>query len=756
MQAFGTCSAVRLRVFDVGKPRFTSSRRRIVEVGPATPASTMSSMSNRTSASLIELDIGASSPSTQLRLSSGDQTVTGVRHGSPESPVAIFWTMRYALAERWQFGRDTEQTCGKAKTDDVPKQCFHQREPAKVWRLLTGTTRVLGNPRERCVQFLLVMGRMGHEDCLFLDVYTAAVKKTGGIDTSADLPVIMWFHGGAYLMGDKYQNGIHDARQFAQERKAVVVTVNYRLGVMGFLSHPSLKQNNFGLHDQFLAMQWMNKHAKAFGGNPAALTIVGQSAGAMSICAHLASPQSRPLFHAAVLQSGNCDGGFLWSPASTAKRQGQIFLRALFGRIRGCHSQSRFLTYDPPVVNSDYGGKGTWSKWYYAQTKCKDIPKLAQLVTLCGDIFRIPEGESKKNDYIRIRLPFAGIGPCDNEYNDCEKPSRDKQAFRHVDDDGDSFDRRLFQCASLLNPSHIWVNRFGLSEAPRTEAPWGMMKIAKSIFGVDITGLPAQLPWRPAFGFEPGHGSPLLQADAGDKPHTGLVRHPLTYLKEGPPLEKNVIIGWTSEEGSIFAPVLGAFVPEVNTSGKKTLDLDDLEEGGMDIGVKVICVHAPEQCPDLINQLRTRKRYTEEDMVVTKMITDYLFACPQLRSARALANQPPAPPKGLVELVGAAAGQSAPQGATRAWVFRYEIDNVLKKTGLRRHTGAFHMSDVFAVFNCGNLPLVMRPGITWNAEDQEISRAFQESLIQLGPCTTSLKENWHPLTQTDRDRKSVV
>jgi para-nitrobenzyl esterase len=118
---------------------------------------------------------------------------------------------------------------------------------------------------------------------------------------------MVWIHGGGFLNGSA---DIYDARWMAAQGDIVVVTVNYRLGALGFLAHPALSPDgnigNYGLADQQAALRWVRDNIAEFGGDPAKVTIAGESAGAMSVCDHLVAPDSAGLFRAAILQSGPC------------------------------------------------------------------------------------------------------------------------------------------------------------------------------------------------------------------------------------------------------------------------------------------------------------------------------------------------------------------------------------------------------------------------------------------------------------------
>ncbi|WP_283135444.1 carboxylesterase/lipase family protein [Rhizohabitans arisaemae] len=138
------------------------------------------------------------------------------------------------------------------------------------------------------------------EDCLYLNVTTPA-EQTGG-----KRPVIVWIHGGSlmYGTGDMY------GPDSLVANGAVVVSMNYRLGVMGFLSDPSQPgADGLGLEDQQAALRWVRANVDAFGGDPDNVTIMGQSGGGYSVCGHLVSPSSAGLFQKAIVQSAPCATG---------------------------------------------------------------------------------------------------------------------------------------------------------------------------------------------------------------------------------------------------------------------------------------------------------------------------------------------------------------------------------------------------------------------------------------------------------------
>src|ERR1700722_6873736 len=145
-------------------------------------------------------------------------------------------------------------------------------------------------------------GRSVSEDCLTLNVW--APNSSAG----EPLPVMVWIHGGGFINGS---GDIYDSRWLAARGHIIVVTLNYRLGALGFLAHPALGANNdvgnYGFADQQAALRWVRDNIAKFGGDPNKVTVAGESAGAMSVCDHLVAPGSAGLFRAAIIGSGPCE-----------------------------------------------------------------------------------------------------------------------------------------------------------------------------------------------------------------------------------------------------------------------------------------------------------------------------------------------------------------------------------------------------------------------------------------------------------------
>lgn len=219
-------------------------------------------------------------------------TSSGRLHGLATSSAREFLGVRYALpptgARRW--------------TDP---------QPAPAASGVVDATR----PGARCAQGSGASASTS-EDCLFLNVTTPLDQKPG-----EKLPVMVWWHGGGFTSG---AGSDYDAQRLASQGHVVVVTVNYRLGAFGYLGLPGLAgSGDFGFADQVAATRWAKTNAAAFGGDPNNLTVFGESAGGMSACALLTSPQATGLVERVAISSGSClldwptGGLFPGTPAQT-------------------------------------------------------------------------------------------------------------------------------------------------------------------------------------------------------------------------------------------------------------------------------------------------------------------------------------------------------------------------------------------------------------------------------------------------------
>jgi para-nitrobenzyl esterase len=199
------------------------------------------------------------------------------------------------------------------------------REPARRSGVLYAY-----NYADDCVQcriisntFPISSSKTQSEDCLYLNIWRPA--KAG------KFPVMVWIHGGALIFGSGAIPS-YDGTDLATRQDVVVVTINYRLGSLGFLAHEALVDDadgydggstgNYGLLDQIAALKWVQNNIAAFGGNPDNVTIFGESAGAWSVFTLMSSPLAKGLFHKAIAQSGSTDASY---PSDEAFALGQRF-----------------------------------------------------------------------------------------------------------------------------------------------------------------------------------------------------------------------------------------------------------------------------------------------------------------------------------------------------------------------------------------------------------------------------------------------
>ncbi|MDO1529562.1 carboxylesterase family protein [Fulvimonas sp. R45] len=190
------------------------------------------------------------------------------------------------------------------------------------------------------------------EDCLYLNVWTPAQAS------GAKLPVLVYFYGGGFVGGDGSEPRYDGAGLAA--KGIVTVTVNYRLDVFGFLALPALADEsphhaagNYGLLDQAAALRWVHDNIAAFGGDPGAITIGGESAGSMSVSALMASPLSRGLLRRAIGESGAVLGNLAPPSLAAAEKQGEAFAKHV-----GAHSLAQLRAMPAATLLEACGDKG--------------------------------------------------------------------------------------------------------------------------------------------------------------------------------------------------------------------------------------------------------------------------------------------------------------------------------------------------------------------------------------------------------------
>jgi len=222
-------------------------------------------------------------------------------------------------------------------------------QPAKRWTGVRPVSQLGGN----CIQHqpygdIDPFAAGISEDCLYLNVWT---NSRGAASRHA---VLVWIHGGGFWAGfggEERHNGARLAR-----KGAVVVTLNYRLGPLGFLAHPAFAAEsphhaagNYGLLDQIAALQWVKRNIAHFGGDPSRVTIFGESAGGMSVGSLIASPLAKGLFQRAILESGTGVSVGI-HPRDSARAQALRFADSLGVRGVGAAAARRLRGIDPDTL----------------------------------------------------------------------------------------------------------------------------------------------------------------------------------------------------------------------------------------------------------------------------------------------------------------------------------------------------------------------------------------------------------------------
>ncbi|XP_037939280.1 esterase B1-like [Teleopsis dalmanni] len=209
---------------------------------------------------------------------------------------------------------------------------FRAPKPVVAWKHVRDCTHFGESPFQHSVIDRSVVGA---EDCLFLNVYTNNIKP------SKPRPVMVWIYGGGFRLGEASRDWY--APDYFMKKDVVLVTVQYRLGALGFLSltDPNLHiPGNAGLKDQILALKWIKRNCSSFGGNPDCITIFGESAGGCSVALLMLTEQTRGLFHRAIAQSGVATVS--WGIGNTGKR---AFALAKAAGYTGDFNEPKILKY---------------------------------------------------------------------------------------------------------------------------------------------------------------------------------------------------------------------------------------------------------------------------------------------------------------------------------------------------------------------------------------------------------------------------
>jgi para-nitrobenzyl esterase len=263
-------------------------------------------------------------------------------------------------------------------------------QPAASWSGVRDATQFAPH----CPQSASPFGQAStSEDCLFLNVFTPSHQRAGS-------PVMVWIHGGALVTGES--DDYNPAKLV--EDGVTVVTINYRLGALGFLAHPALADANgqsgdYGLMDQQAALRWVQRNIASFGGNPHNVTIFGESAGGLSTLSQVASPQARGLFERAIVESGSYN--LTQASLASAETAGEAFATKA-----GCASQTAACLRGLPVstILADEDAAG-----YTPNINSEVLPQTLGTAFATGNFNRVPIINGTNRDEWRLFVAISEL-----------------------------------------------------------------------------------------------------------------------------------------------------------------------------------------------------------------------------------------------------------------------------------------------------------------------------------------------------------
>jgi para-nitrobenzyl esterase len=265
-------------------------------------------------------------------------------------------------------------------------------QPAASWSGVRAATQFAPH----CPQLAGPFGQAStSEDCLFLNVFTPSHRQAGSLD-----PVMVWIHGGALVSGESND---YDPTQLV-EHGVTVVTINYRLGALGFLAHPALadakgQSGDYGLMDQQAALRWVQRNIVSFGGDPRNVTIFGESAGGLSVLSQVASPQAKGLFEKAIAESGSYN--LTQASLSSAETAGEAFATQA-----GCASQTAACLRSLPVstILADQDASG-----YTPNINTEVLPQALGTAFATGDFNHVPIINGTNHDEWRLFVALSAL-----------------------------------------------------------------------------------------------------------------------------------------------------------------------------------------------------------------------------------------------------------------------------------------------------------------------------------------------------------
>ena len=326
------------------------------------------------------------------------ETIAGTVRGKRRSKgrIDLFVGIPYAAPPvddlRWRAPQPVQPWDG-VRTCVKPGPMAYQRKQ-EIDAFFAGLVEGVGlsTTRQRALKALLkAMPTKESEDCLTLNVRSPV--------GATDLPVMVWIHGGDHTDGSGGEPLYHSSDALPS-RGCVLVTINYRLGMFGFMAHPELSaespqgvSGNYGLLDQIAALEWVRDNIAAFGGDPTNVTIFGESAGGQATLNLMTSPRARGLFHQAIAQSPSDSGRWLHldQPVLTlqsALDAGTEFATAAVGATEG--QLARLRAIDPDELSDLYREHIEPSRHFYPAADGEVLPMTPMSAFLAGEQAPVP------------------------------------------------------------------------------------------------------------------------------------------------------------------------------------------------------------------------------------------------------------------------------------------------------------------------------------------------------------------------------
>ena len=265
-------------------------------------------------------------------------------------------------------------------------------QPAAGWSGVRDATQF----GPHCPQLTSPFGQAStSEDCLYLNVFTPGRRLH-----ASRFPVMVWIHGGALVTGESDD---YDPTALVADG-VTVVTINYRLGALGFLAHPALADANgqsgdYGLMDQQAALRWVQRNIARFGGNRHNVTVFGESAGGLSTLAQVASPQARGLFEKAIVESGSYN--LTQAPLATAESAGEAFASKV-----GCTDQTAVCLRSLPVSTILAGENAAG---YTPNINTEVLPEALGTAFATGKFNRVPIINGTNRDEWRLFVALDAL-----------------------------------------------------------------------------------------------------------------------------------------------------------------------------------------------------------------------------------------------------------------------------------------------------------------------------------------------------------